>query len=51
MRANSTGDSLWSKSFGGDNHDHGYSADETSDGGFIVVGHTGSFGRQRVKMA
>ncbi|HQW22825.1 MAG TPA: T9SS type A sorting domain-containing protein [Bacteroidia bacterium] len=44
LRANSTGDSLWSKSFGGDNHDHGYSADETSDGGFIVVGHTGSFG-------
>lgn len=44
MRTNSVGDSLWSNAYGGDNHDHGYSGQETSDGGFIIVGHTGSFG-------
>ena len=44
MRTNSTGDSLWSRAFGGDNHDHGYSAVQTLDGGFIFVGHTSSFG-------
>jgi hypothetical protein len=44
MRTNSTGDSLWSKTYGGDNHDHGYSGQQTSDGGYIIVGHTGSFG-------
>lgn len=44
MRADANGDSLWSNTYGGDNHDHGYSGQETSDGGFIIVGHTGSFG-------
>lgn len=44
MRANANGDSLWSRTFGGNNHDHGYSGQETSDGGFILAGHTGSFG-------
>ncbi len=44
LRTNAAGDSLWSKAFGGNNHDHGYSAQETSDGGFIIAGHSGSFG-------
>lgn len=44
MKMNSTGDSLWSKTFGGDNHDHGYSAVQTSDSGFIVAGYSSSFG-------
>ena len=44
MKTNSTGDSLWSKAFGGANHDHGYSGQQTSDGGYIIAGHTGSFG-------
>jgi hypothetical protein len=44
MRTNADGDSLWSNTYGGDNHDHGYSAIQTSDGGFAIVGHTGSFG-------
>ncbi len=44
IRTNSSGDSLWSKTYGGDNHDHGYSGQQTSDGGYIIAGHTGSFG-------
>ncbi len=44
LKVNYSGDSLWAQTFGGDNHDHGYSALQSSDGGFVVVGHTGSFG-------
>lgn len=44
LKTNSSGDSTWAKTFGGDNHDHGYSAVQTSDGGYIIAGHTGSFG-------
>ena len=44
MRTNSSGDSLWAKTYGGENHDHGYSATQTSDGGYIVAGYTSSFG-------
>ena len=44
VKTNSFGDSLWTKTFGGDNHDHGYSAVQTLDGGYIIAGHTGSFG-------
>ena len=44
MKTNSTGDSLWARTFGGANHDHGYSAQETSDGGYIIAGYSGSFG-------
>lgn len=44
MKTNSSGDSLWSKTFGGDNHDHGYSAVQVADGGYIFVGYSSSFG-------
>lgn len=44
LKTNPSGDTLWSKTFGGDNHDHGYCGIPTSDGGYLVVGHTGSFG-------
>lgn len=44
VRMNATGDTLWQKFFGGYNHDHGYSGKQTPDGGFILCGHTGSFG-------
>ncbi len=41
------GDSSWAETFGGDNHDHGYCAISTSDGGYAFVGHSGSFGFHR----
>jgi hypothetical protein len=34
----------WVKTFGGSNDDWGYSVQQTSDGGFILVGYTRSFG-------
>jgi hypothetical protein len=37
MRTNSSGDSLWSNTYGGVNHDHGYSGQQTSDGGYIIA--------------
>lgn len=44
MRTDANGDSLWSNTYGGDNHDHGYSGIQAADGGYVIVGHTGSFG-------
>ncbi len=44
VKTNSSGDSTWTRTFGGDNNDHGYSAVQTLDGGYIFAGYTGSFG-------
>jgi hypothetical protein len=44
VKTESDGDTTWTRTFGGDNHDHGYSAEQTSDGGYIVAGYSGSFG-------
>jgi len=44
MRTDSLGDTLWSKTYGGTLDEHGYSVQETSDGGFILAGETESYG-------
>jgi hypothetical protein len=44
IKTNSTGDTLWTKTFGGPNVDLSYSVQQTLDGGYIVAGNTGSFG-------
>ncbi|MFA5032804.1 MAG: T9SS type A sorting domain-containing protein [bacterium] len=44
IKINFSGDTLWTKTFGGTNWDYGYSVQQTFDGGFIIVGGTGSFG-------
>jgi hypothetical protein len=44
IKTDSNGDTLWTKTYGGGNNDGGYSAQQTSDGGFIIVGYTGSYG-------
>ena len=37
----------WDKSFGGSSNDDGYDVIATSDGGFLFVGHTWSFGNEQ----
>ncbi len=38
LRLNSSGDTLWSKTYGGPKDDYGYSILETGDGGFLISG-------------
>ena len=44
VRTNANGDTLWTRTFGGDTADLGHCVAQTSDGGFIVCGQTASFG-------
>jgi hypothetical protein len=44
IRTNSIGDTMWTRTYGGINNDYCYSVSQTSDSGFIMAGHTRSFG-------
>ncbi|MDD5531028.1 MAG: T9SS type A sorting domain-containing protein [bacterium] len=44
IKTNSSGDTLWTKSFGGDTTEFTSSIQQTFDGGFIIAGWTTSFG-------
>lgn len=43
LKTNSNGDSLWAKTYGGDDMDRAFTAMQTSDGGYILGGFTASF--------
>jgi ribosomal protein L40E/plastocyanin len=43
-KIDSSGNMLWSRTYGGTENDLGYSVVETSDGGYVVLGNTYSFG-------
>lgn len=43
-KCNRQGEETWTNKYGGDRTDEGYSGEETSDGGYIIVGSTDSFG-------
>jgi len=40
VKTDVSGDSLWSKTYGGSYHDIAFEAQATSDGGYIIVGYT-----------
>jgi len=42
-KLNSSGNKIWFKHYGGSGWDYGYSIQQTSDGGYIVAGYTGSY--------
>jgi len=43
VKMDDVGDDDWQKFYGGDHHDHGYGGQPTSDGGYVIVGHTRSY--------
>ncbi len=44
LKLDSSGNVVWSKTYGGTNYDGAYSISQTSDGGYIVAGYTLSYG-------
>ncbi|MFH1009691.1 MAG: hypothetical protein V1784_00475 [bacterium] len=44
VKTSSSGDTLWTRTFGGSSQDVAHSVQQTADGGYIVAGYTESFG-------
>lgn len=42
IKTDPNGDTLWTRTYGGDGWDYGYSVQQTSDGGYIIAGSYGS---------
>ena len=44
IKTNASGDTLWTKTYGGNSDDYSYSVRQTKDDGYIITGYTQSFG-------
>jgi hypothetical protein len=44
VRVGANGDSLWTRTFGGSDDEHAYAVEQTTDGGYVIVGYTKSYG-------
>lgn len=44
IKTDANGNQQWARTFGGSDHDQGYSVQQTTDGGFIIAGSTSSLG-------
>lgn len=44
VRTDESGDTLWTRTYGGVRDDHGFSVEQTSSGGYIITGQTESYG-------
>jgi len=44
IKTNSSGDMLWSKTYGGTSYEWAFSVVQTSDGGYAIAGYTQSYG-------
>lgn len=44
IKTDAAGDTLWTRTFGGSGNDYGYTVRVTTDGGYLISGHTDSFG-------
>jgi hypothetical protein len=44
IKTNASGDTLWTRTYGGTHNDRGNSVQQTTDGGYIVAGYTSSLG-------
>ncbi len=44
IKTDADGSAVWTRAFGGDSSDYGYSVQQTADGGYVMVGFTESFG-------
>jgi hypothetical protein len=44
IKTDANGDIIWAKTYGGTGNEYGYYVQQTSGGGYIVVGYTNSFG-------
>jgi predicted secreted protein len=44
IKTDASGTAQWTRTYGGTDHDYGYSVVETSDGGYVITGYTNSYG-------